>query len=99
MLFYFQEFPFCEEPRIFLCTDILLAENDCHGVFWFLALDEFNMVSAEDASKTKMLISMELLSELVNYEKTQKLTMIIFLNKSKFRISVYQIEDIIKSLL
>eukprot|EP01125_Pyxidicula_operculata_P003356 TRINITY_DN13_c0_g1_i5.p1 TRINITY_DN13_c0_g1~~TRINITY_DN13_c0_g1_i5.p1 ORF type:complete len:361 (-),score=73.39 TRINITY_DN13_c0_g1_i5:350-1396(-) len=59
----------------------ILTENDCHGVFWFLALDEFNMVSAEDASKTKMLISMELLSELVNYEKTQKLTMIIFLNK------------------
>jgi len=52
-----------------------------NSIIFFAGLDEFNMISCEDKSKTKMEIARGVFSEIVNSPITKDITKILFLNK------------------
>jgi len=58
-----------------------VMEEGTAAVIFFAGLDEFNMISAEDKGKTKMQISMDVFSEVMNAASTEKSCMLLFLNK------------------
>jgi len=51
------------------------------AVIFFAGLDEFNMASAENKSKNKMEVAMDVFKEVMNAEPLKGVTKILFLNK------------------
>lgn len=59
-----------------------VMKEGAHAVIFFAALDEFNMISSEEKEKkTKMEISMDVFSEVLNSPVTKGTCTLLFLNK------------------
>jgi len=75
---------------------IISSKESVTGIIYFAALDEFNMVSTEDSSKTKMDISLEVFTELLSSQTLQDrpyITILLFLNKIDLLETKLQNED------
>jgi len=68
-----------QKPERQKWLDVIKEGVDC--MIFFAALDEYNMESSEEKNKTKMEISLEVFSEVMNAEETQNVCTLIFLNK------------------
>lgn len=63
---------------------IISSKESVCGIIFFAALDEYNMMSTEDASKTKMEISLQVFTDLLSSQTLQDrphITILLFLNK------------------
>jgi len=63
---------------------IIVSKESVCGIIFFAALDEYNMVSTEDNSKTKMEISLQVFTDLLSSQILQDrpfITVLLFLNK------------------
>jgi GTPase SAR1 family protein len=63
---------------------IINSKDTVSGIIYFAALDEFNMLSTEETGKTKMEISLQVFSELLNSQvllDRPYITLLLFLNK------------------
>jgi len=60
--------------------EAIIAEGLTAMIF-FVGLDEYNMVSAEDKTITKMDVARQVFSEVANSESTHGITKLLFLNK------------------
>eukprot|EP01129_Flabellula_baltica_P005753 TRINITY_DN2102_c0_g1_i1.p1 TRINITY_DN2102_c0_g1~~TRINITY_DN2102_c0_g1_i1.p1 ORF type:complete len:360 (-),score=78.41 TRINITY_DN2102_c0_g1_i1:71-1123(-) len=58
-----------------------LLNNGVKSIIFFSALDEYDIDSIEEKDKTKLEVSMDVFSELVNDEEFQELLIIVFFNK------------------
>jgi hypothetical protein len=62
----------------------IITTSDINAVIFFAALDEYNMISAEEPSKTKMEISLQTFNEVFTSEaivSRPQITLLLFLNK------------------
>jgi len=59
----------------------IILEGGLHAIIYFTGLDEYNMLSAEEKGKTKMQVSMEAFSEVINSIAKHNLCLLLFLNK------------------
>jgi len=71
----------------------ILGENSVNAIIFFAALDEYNMVSSEEAGKTKMQLAMESFKEVISSDNAKGKSIILFLNKkdlfdTKFKANV-----------
>jgi len=63
---------------------IITSKESICGIIFFAALDEYNMMSTEDTSKTKMEISLQVFTDLLTsntLQNRQHITILLFLNK------------------
>jgi len=63
---------------------IISSKESVSGIIFFAALDEYNMMSTEDPTKTKMDISLQVFRELLSSQAIQDrpfITILLFLNK------------------
>jgi len=58
-----------------------VIDDGASAVIFLAGLDEFNMVAAEDKSRTKMSVAIEVFGEVLNSEKMKGVTKLLFLNK------------------
>jgi len=58
-----------------------IIEEGATAFIFFAGLDEFNMVSADDRTKTKMEVSLQVFEEIVHSPATEKVCALLFLNK------------------
>jgi len=61
--------------------EAIIVEGGLHAIIFFAGLDEYNMQSTEEKGKTKMQISMEVFSEVINTISQYQLCLLLFLNK------------------
>jgi len=62
----------------------IITSHEINAIVWFAALDEYNMASVEEKDKTKMQISRQVFSEVLNSEAVKSrphITLLLFLNK------------------
>lgn len=76
---------------------IINSKESVTGIIYFAALDEFNMLSTEETGKTKMEISLQVFTELLNSQALQDrpyITVLLFLNKvDLLEVKLQQEED------
>jgi len=85
-----------QKPERVKWEAIISSKDSVNGIIYFAALDEFNMLSAEDMTKTKMDISLQVFTELMNSEVIQErpfITILLFLNKIDLLESKLQNEE------
>jgi len=71
----------------------IFLEQGVHAIVWFYALDEYNMKSLEDHTKTKFQISLEVWTELINEKISNKTSLLLFLNKKDLFSDKLQIKE------
>jgi len=72
-----------QKPERTKWESIINTKESISAIIYFVSLDEYNVVSPEDLSKTKLQISLEAWQEVVKseYIKQKHITLILFLNK------------------
>lgn len=58
-----------------------IINEGCHAVIFFVSLEEFNVQSTEDASKTKLHEAFETWKTIINADELQQVGVMLFLNK------------------
>jgi len=73
-----------QKPERAKWETIISCKESVSGIIFFASLNEYNMISTEDANKTKMDISVEVFTELLTSQTIQErpfITILLFLNK------------------
>lgn len=72
-----------QKPERAKWESIISTKESVNAIIYFVALDEYNMLSSEDPSKTKMQISFEAWAEILQSPilKQKQISLILFLNK------------------
>jgi len=73
-----------QKPERVKWESIITSKESVNAIIFFAALDEFNMISAEEPNKTKMEVSMQVFQDVLNSEAVRErpyITLLLFLNK------------------
>jgi GTPase SAR1 family protein len=85
-----------QKPERHKWENIINSKESVSGIIYFSALDEFNMMSSEDHSKSKMEISLQVFRELMTSEAIKShpfITILLFLNKIDLLTEKLNIEE------
>jgi len=73
-----------QKPERVKWESIITSKESVNAIIFFAALDEFNMISAEEPNKTKMEVSMQVFQDVLHTEAVFQrpyITLLLFLNK------------------